>query len=87
MEKNVPSLSKRNKKDSFVSLSVSKPSASISTCGSRVSYGVSFIYIEHNFEMLTAAGPGCGRYGVRLKQRRYEKIKKIKKRLISKPFC
>ena len=55
-EKNVPSLSKRNKKDSFVSLSVGKPSARISSCGSRVSYGLSFIYMEHDFEMFTAAG-------------------------------
>ena len=57
--KNVPSLSKRNKKDSFVGLCVSKPfSASTSSCGSRVSYGVIAFptYMEHDFEMLTAAG-------------------------------
>ena len=55
--KNVPSLSKRNKKDSFVSVSVSKPSARISSCGSRVSYGVIAFpsYMEHDFEMFTAA--------------------------------
>ena len=33
---NVPSFSKRNKKDSFVSVSVSKPSACISSYGSQV---------------------------------------------------
>ena len=57
--KNVPSLSKRNKKDSFVGLCVSKPfSAHTSSCGSRASYGVIDFptYMEHDFEMLTAAG-------------------------------
>ena len=54
---NVPSLSKR-KKDSFVSLSVSKPSARTSSCGSRVLYGVIAFptYMAHDFEMFTAAG-------------------------------
>ena len=57
-EKMCLSLSKRNKKDSFVSLSVNKPSARISSCGSRVSYGVIAFpsYMEHDFEMFTAAG-------------------------------
>ena len=57
-EKNVPCLSQRNKKDSFVSLSVSKLFARISSCGSRVLYGIIAFpsYMEHDFEMFTPAG-------------------------------
>ena len=45
------------KKDSFVSLSGSKP-ARTSSCGSRVLYGVIAFptYMAHDFEMFTAAG-------------------------------
>ena len=45
------------KKDSFVGLCVSKPSARTSSCGSRVSYGVIAFptYMDHNFEKFTAA--------------------------------
>ena len=77
----MPSLSKRNKKDSFVSLSVSKPSARISSCGSRVSYGLSFIYgarFQNVYSCWAAAG-------TELDWGKGDMIEK--KRLISKPFC
>ena len=59
-------------------MSVSKPSARISSCGSRVSYGV-IAFPSYNIIWSTISKclqlPGCGRYEVRLRQRRYDKKK------------